>query len=86
MLLHGKSIKLENGKTMTFQFKYSSIDSYISEMKVEADKQGVNFSTYNGDFLPLTGMTSDEEEYYLTAQYSHRPLWKSFSRDFSALS
>ena len=38
VLLHGKSIKLENGKTMTFQFKYSSIDSYISEMKVEADK------------------------------------------------
>jgi len=38
VLLHGKRISLENGKSMTFRFKYSSIDSYFTELQTEANK------------------------------------------------
>lgn len=38
VLLHGKKLSLENGKSMTFRFKYSSIDSYITELHSEATK------------------------------------------------
>lgn len=38
VLLHGKKLSLENGKSMTFRFKYSSIDSYLTELHSEATK------------------------------------------------
>ena len=70
---------------MTFHFKYSSAASYLGEMNAEAKKEGITFPSYHGDFLPFTGLTSEGEEYFATSQYSHRPLWKGLSRDFSAL-
>ena len=70
---------------MTFRFKYSSVSSYLSEMNAAAAKEGITFQSYQGDFLPFSGLTSEGEEYYATAQYSHRPRWKALSRDISAL-
>jgi hypothetical protein len=32
VLLDGKTLTLENGKVMTFKFKYSSVNSYFTEM------------------------------------------------------
>ncbi len=67
LLLHGKTLKLENGKTITFRFRYSSVGSYLSEMKTEAAKQGVTFPSYHGDFFTFSGLTADNEEYFATA-------------------
>jgi hypothetical protein len=73
VLLHGKTLNVVGGKTMTFRFKYSSVDNFLTEMHAEATKNGVNFPSYHGDFLPYTGLTKDDEEYSATGQYSHRP-------------
>lgn len=52
-MLHGKPISLENKPTVQFRFKFSSINTYFKELRLESKAKKITYPTYEGnDFLP----------------------------------
>ena len=85
-MLHGKPISLENKPTVQFRFKFSSINTYFKELRLEAKAKNITYPTYDGnDFLPLTGQDNLDDPYYITGKYSHRPMFKQHNRAFSSI-
>jgi hypothetical protein len=66
-----------------FKFKYSTVDDYFKALKVEQERNNLQWPQFTGDFFPYNGVYSGS---YWSGYYSSRPGFKKLIRDYTGTS
>lgn len=74
---------IENTKgEKKIKFLYSTVDEYVSSIRIQQTQKGFSWPVFNGDFFPYRG---NYNLHYWTGFYSSRPNLKRKIKEFTGL-